>query len=237
MRLGYVSNLRFSEYNDVRDVVMNLGVKCNYDILVVCGDLAERKLTIATLLRFSAVTPVVYVPGIFEMRGSLRDAEAWYNHLHKTANSGVNTVAVMNRSRITVNGITFTGAPLVTPPSKVRKGYKMRAPYGDKEWDSFWEESYKGDLKFLTDFVSPTDVVVTYSPPVMDVLPLNLLGTDYGRSYSPCIEEELKSMSPRAWFSNNAEPMNLTIGSTQLLSNPLELGKDISAGIKIVNIL
>jgi hypothetical protein len=218
MRLGILSNTEITSRSAIKGVVDDiLHINKDCDVLVVAGNFAERPHVSLGLLKLSFEKPVIYVPGPLELDGTRRDVNEWLTDIQARRLQTNHSVMVLHNSVDYHDMTVFIGASLCLDPNKIAPVYKYKEPYNSKEWCAVSKQMHDDAVDFLQESIRPSGIVVSYYPPIKEVLPLNILGTELTTILSANISFD---EHPRLWICSAPEAIDVDIDSTRYVANP-----------------
>lgn len=221
-RLAVVSDIKLDNYSKCRDVAVDILSKSDKDdVIVIPGNLGTRDASTMVLLHLSLRKPVIYVPGLMEFDGSSVDVFGWIADLSRRLENTPNPVLLLNNSTGYYDLHHIVGTPLWLDPDKIPHTYRTRKPYSEEKWKTMYKRLHTEALEFLDNHADNMDIVVTHYAPTKEILPLNVFGTDLASMLSPSLDN-LDELEPKVWICSNAEPIDIQIGLTRYVSNPVE---------------
>lgn len=227
MKLQFVSDLHLDTHNDQGDAFLEIfGNEHGADVLVIAGDLCEARhqdvLNRALSLFALQWKDVIYVPGNHEFWGS-----SYVNamNLLKAAVGGHSNVHLLDNRAITIEDVRIFGGtgwylePRTSADIHTWKGFSDSHRIANCE-PAIFESRSTFEAGMYGDTEGSYDVIVSHHLPDQKCIAKQWRGHPVNRFF--VADLDVKNAGAALWIHGHThDQVNVKIGQTQVLANPL----------------
>lgn len=232
LKIQIASDLHF-EFGDKEyksNIIKHLS-KSNSDVLVLAGDITCRKDIFETLKEFSNnFNSVVYVTGNHEHYGTHIDK---IRDIRNNVLDSFSNVYWLDNSTCEISGQRFIGCTLWFPYDKLNQLYEKNLNdfYSILNFREWVYKENENSVKYLSDHVTETDIVVTHHLPTNCSIHKNYQNDILNRFFVCNMNEMISKNAPKiAIHGHTHHQFDYVFHKTRIIANPLGYPEEHKSG-------